>query len=557
MQRSLISLLATCIGLAAADVERDIINVSTPGSGTGDSLRTAFIKVNTNFFALWNAWTNGTIGGVGGNYLELPEQLNNPSSPASGYGRLYALSDGRVYYINTLGVTYDLTTAALSGEVAFDVISADEGNFESLNVVGAAYFDRIETPYLVVTNDIQLGAVGDYTDNWEESVLVPTKGAVYAKIEQAVAAIEVGASVVYDIDTTAWSTNADSFTLHTFSPVTNSAFHLIARVIGGGPTNDLEMEVRTAGRRTGTSAPTLRRATQSTQVFDTNYSHADLSTNVWWDVDGNTVQLRAKGFNPEHFVWTAKGWTHLTTNGIAGSGEGGVGGGGGEPATNLLTGLLAYWRFDETTGTRVDALGNHNLTVSGTSQYDTGVSTNAVEFYNNPANYLARPDHDDFSSDTFTFAGWVYLDVTNAASCLIAKDAVTSGSREYTLIWSATGNELRWLIATNATTSITIGSGTQLTPQTWYFFAAERNGTNLTAAVRTGDGTTLSDWSRSTSVGDFTTINTTQTLRMGLRNNADYPMDGRLDEIGFWNRTLTDDELNYLMTNSVYYPWGN
>jgi hypothetical protein len=34
-------------------------------------------------------------------------------------------------------------------------------------------------------------------------------------------------------------------------------------------------------------------------------------------------------------------------------------------------------------------------------------------------------------------------------------------------------------------------------------------------------------------------------------------MDGRLDEWGFWNRTLTEDEVNYLFTNTVYYPWGN
>jgi hypothetical protein len=289
----------------------------------------------------------------------------------------------------------------------------------------------------------------------------------------------------------------------------------------------------------------------------TNYSHADLDTNAWWDLDGNTLRLRAKGLADEYINWRAFGFVQTVTNALASDytppdpGEVGL--------SELLTDLIAYWRFDETTGSRLDETANsHDLAVYGTSSYNTGVSTNAVEFRGETGYYLYAADHDNLSIDSATFTGWIWLDVTNTPALVFSKDAITVGTREYSLLWSSTYNELRFTIATNSTTAVTIGAGTQLEPEAWHFFAATANTTNGTIRVRTGSDGTLSSWATSASLPAWSSINTSESLRFGIRNSTSvpYPLDGRIDEVSFHHRVLTDNEVNYLFTNSVYYPWG-
>lgn len=70
MKRILI-LLGIVVGLVATAQTRLTINTGTAANdGSGDSLRAAFGKVNTNFATLWNTvYTNGTGGGGGTNYI--------------------------------------------------------------------------------------------------------------------------------------------------------------------------------------------------------------------------------------------------------------------------------------------------------------------------------------------------------------------------------------------------------------------------------------------------------------------------------------------------------
>jgi hypothetical protein len=333
-----------------------------------------------------------------------------------------------------------------------------------------------------------------------------------------------------------------------------------ANVIGGGPTNSAAFELRTSGSKIGSDAPTLYRDTFDEQVLPwaTNYSHADLDTNAWWDLDGNTLRLRAKGLADEYINWRAFGFVQTVTNALASDytppdpGEVGL--------AELLTDLIAYWRFDETTGARLDETTNsHDLFVSALMSYTNGVSTNAVMLSGSGSDYLYANDHDNLSIDSATFTGWIWMDSTNTPAMIFSKDAVTSGTREYSVLWSSSYNELRFTIATNLTTAVTIGSGTPLAPDAWHFFAATANTTNSTISIRTGSDGTLSSWATSSALPAWSSINTSESLRFGIRNNKSipYPLDGRIDEVSFHHRVLTDNEVNYLFTNAVYYPWGN
>jgi hypothetical protein len=180
-----------------------------------------------------------------------------------------------------------------------------------------------------------------------------------------------------------------------------------------------------------------------------------------------------------------------------------------------------------------------------------------VEFDGSGSFYLARSDADPMTITNATFAGWIYLDSTNSTQCIFAKDAGTSGNREYSLLWSQTGNELRWYGATNASTTAAAMAGVPVTPQTWTFFVVQADADNSTLRIRTGSGSTLTDWVERGPINPGWKINTSQSFRVGRRNDNLYPMDGRVDALGFWDRILTEDEIQALWNSGsgAFYPF--
>ena len=72
-----------------------------------------------------------------------------------------------------------------------------------------------------------------------------------------------------------------------------------------------------------------------------------------------------------------------------------------------MTNLVAYWRLDESSGTRVDATGNgHDLTSVGTVGNTTGAITNAADFGGTGKQDLARDDAAFRSDQSFTASAW-------------------------------------------------------------------------------------------------------------------------------------------------------
>ena len=59
-------------------------------------------------------------------------------------------------------------------------------------------------------------------------------------------------------------------------------------------------------------------------------------------------------------------------------------------ASSLLTDLVSWWKLDEESGTRADAVGAHDLTDVNTVLYDTGVIGNSAKFDNTNGEYLEK-----------------------------------------------------------------------------------------------------------------------------------------------------------------------
>lgn len=219
----------------------------------------------------------------------------------------------------------------------------------------------------------------------------------------------------------------------------------------------------------------------------------------------------------------------------------------------LTTNLVAYWKLDESSGSRSD---------SGPSGYTlTGVGTvgSASGKINNGANFTgstqglqrANPTNLHFTSD-FSISFWINLNTqvgTNAYYILGGTDDVTrtyyfgyrdnAGTKELGLFISDGTNSSVWVTQT-------------LNTATWYHLVLVYSASagsmqwyvnNVALTLKTGLRTSINS--------------STQTYTLGNANGLAQALIGVIDEYGAWSRTLNSTEVSQLYNsgNGLTYPF--
>jgi len=200
-------------------------------------------------------------------------------------------------------------------------------------------------------------------------------------------------------------------------------------------------------------------------------------------------------------------------------------------------GPLAYWRLDEQSGVRADATGNgYDLSDNNGVGFAAGKIGTAAVF--DTTNYLSNPALGPVIDPTaMTIAGWINpTDVSTQRGVM------------------GTFNSDGWCIqvggSIGANAGIFIGgfaveggytsnaaAAAAVPVNTWTFFAVRING-DVTLDIFTNDAKeTLSYPTLAPSTG---------ALGVGCYGLGGGPMDGSLDEIGVWNRPLSDEEIAQL-----------
>ena len=214
-----------------------------------------------------------------------------------------------------------------------------------------------------------------------------------------------------------------------------------------------------------------------------------------------------------------------------------------ESSLDLLTDLVSYWDMDEISGTRYDAHGSNNLTDNNTVGYDTGIIDNAAAFVAANTEYLSHTDNEGLSlgsDQSFTWAGWFYLsDSTTTGQIIVDKSPVGGAeTREYRV--KVINGELKATVG-NGTTSISLNSDA-LTTTTWYHFALVHDADQDMVRLHINNAVTSTAWTSGTQ-------DTTSDVRLGYQLNNSSPLDGNLDQIGFWKRALNTTEIAALYNN--------
>lgn len=208
--------------------------------------------------------------------------------------------------------------------------------------------------------------------------------------------------------------------------------------------------------------------------------------------------------------------------------------------------VVAYWKFDEASGTRFDSIGANNLTDNNNVGQAVGKVGNAAQFVTSGSKYLSKSTSADveMNGTSFTISCWVYLDTVPGGEDLITK-WTSSADQSFNLSINA---GVPFFAVRNAANSATVEvmSSVTLTTGTWYFIVAGLDIANNIVFVQVNNGT------RDTLANTGGIRNGTSRFIIGARNDPTGFFNGRVDEVGIWKRILTTNELSVLYNLSLY-----
>lgn len=204
----------------------------------------------------------------------------------------------------------------------------------------------------------------------------------------------------------------------------------------------------------------------------------------------------------------------------------------GGVSNGLLTGLVAYWSLDETSGNRADATGNgHTATPVNTPGYATGKVSNAVDLERDSAQYLSIADDAalQFGTGSFSISLWIKPETTSAgyAAQLTPISKVDTAfeimmyiNRVYVYLGGASNG-------LNGSASLSAGN--------WYHLCLVRNGSACRMYINGALDSSATNSANVSGAGNAIEIG-----RRPGTGTTEY--DGLVDEVGIWNAALTDDQ---------------
>lgn len=206
---------------------------------------------------------------------------------------------------------------------------------------------------------------------------------------------------------------------------------------------------------------------------------------------------------------------------------------GSEPAGLGIAGLVAHWKFNETSGTTVsDTTMNHPGTLSvDASTRTVGGKLGSCFKFNNVSDgaYINVPYASAFdisSGNPFTVCMWAFLTTSGGTISLV--------SQYNNWAWYITSNARKWEYNNFWNTKYDLKSSTIVPRNVWTFFVLTHNGAGNYAL-----------WQNSTKQTYYSTTppNSGSDLRIGCDMRIASTGDNKIDDLRWYNRVLSDSEI--------------
>ncbi len=225
------------------------------------------------------------------------------------------------------------------------------------------------------------------------------------------------------------------------------------------------------------------------------------------------------------------------------------------PPNTLLNGLLTYWNLDQAGATLTEPFGQKNGTATGTTsvagRIDKGRSFSA-------ATDKILTDTSSLGLSSMTTSAWIYVSGLGQGAEAIVNQWTNVGSWNMSLVnYNATttplnqdtGNPYLHFNSVAANCQGTNGyvySNAALSLNSWHHVAASRDGG--TGAIKLYvDGAPVASTGRADApIVGGAICNQGMPIEIGMLSSGAFPFKGVIDEVGIWNRVLTDTEISAL-----------
>jgi hypothetical protein len=225
--------------------------------------------------------------------------------------------------------------------------------------------------------------------------------------------------------------------------------------------------------------------------------------------------------------------------------------------TGLLTGIVSYWKMDETspTGNRVDQVAStNNLVVTSTLTAPTLGKLGDCAFASAGGGWLTVADNasQNFSTAAgISITGWINIvSFSQPIPTILAKfDGTTQHS--FLLCYNSGTGNFQWTLSADGVTDFNCQLPFAPAFGTWYFVAATWDGTTMRLSVNAGTPVTLGF------VGPI--VHTTNVMESLIFNfgGTGFAADAKVDEVGLWSRALSATEIATLYAGGtgLTYPF--
>lgn len=222
---------------------------------------------------------------------------------------------------------------------------------------------------------------------------------------------------------------------------------------------------------------------------------------------------------------------------------------------SLLTGLVSYWKFDESSGNAADSYGVNTLTNNNTATYTTGIINNGTDLEASSSQYFSIADASqvglDFTTD-FSFSFWAKPETISGGSYVIAKCTGLSTQCIYRIILSSTTFNLAIGVNSSAGTSQNF-TGITVPIGVFQHYV-------LTYDLSAGEASLYINGELHSTLSGFPTslINSTSPFTIGSNADPSAFFDGVIDEVGAWSKVLTAEEVTNLYNGgtALQYPFS-
>jgi RHS repeat-associated protein len=226
------------------------------------------------------------------------------------------------------------------------------------------------------------------------------------------------------------------------------------------------------------------------------------------------------------------------------------------------SGLSAWWKLNESSGTRNDSHStNNDLSDNNTVTSAAGKKSNAASFVSTNSEYLSIPDNVSLSMGNidFTICTWTYLTSKSAEKPLLSKWDAPTNNREYMLSYSAVADRFSFIVSSDgiSTGSASVNADNLGSPalNTWYLVCVWHDALNNTVNIQVNNGPPNSV-ALTTGVYDGAASFDLGRRRLNPSPTTVY-MDGRLDETVIYKRLLNADERGWLYNNGNGQTYGD